>query len=285
MEQTMQSIDHHMGNADLHIRKTGWTDAEANLLWETAEEAGRQGLALKSVFEKIAGETGRRPNSIRNYYYAQVRERLDGAERAARFVPFEESEVVNLLEQVLRDRAQGHSVRSCLQRISQGDHSLMLRYQNKYRSLIKTRPNLVQQVVDQLNAEGIDVKPPEVKPRSRTSLSDALGNLSGAARQQGDPELIRALETIGDYLLGRRSGDSNGHSNAAVKIDLYRMALDEQRTAQLTLSESSIELIAPIKEFLALDRDSRMGCLDQFAKQVSERIGALEACLAVSDAE
>jgi hypothetical protein len=72
------------------------------------------GLPLKAVFERIARETGRRPNSIRNYYYAQVAKREGGGARTARFVPFTEQEVVGLMEQVLRDRAQGRSVRSCL---------------------------------------------------------------------------------------------------------------------------------------------------------------------------
>ena len=53
-------------------RRTGWSDDESRLLWETADEAQQQGLPLKAVFERIAEKTGRRPNSIRNYYYAQV---------------------------------------------------------------------------------------------------------------------------------------------------------------------------------------------------------------------
>ena len=62
-------------------RRSGWSEAENHLLWETADEAQQQGLPLKVVFERIAEQTGRRPNSIRNYYYAQVRERGDDAQR------------------------------------------------------------------------------------------------------------------------------------------------------------------------------------------------------------
>ena len=122
-------------------RRTGWSDDESRLLWETADEAQQQGLPLKAVFERIAEKTGRRPNSIRNYYYAQVQKREGGAQRPARFVPFTQQEVDWLMEQVLTARAQGQSVRSCLQALSGGDHSLMLRYQNKYRAVIKSRRN------------------------------------------------------------------------------------------------------------------------------------------------
>ena len=67
-------------------RHAGWSDAESNLLWETADEAQQQGLPLKSVFERIAEKTGRRPNSIRNYYYAQVRRQKGDEPLPQRFV-------------------------------------------------------------------------------------------------------------------------------------------------------------------------------------------------------
>ena len=127
-------------------RHSGWSEEESRLLWETADEAQQQGLPLKQVFERIAEQTGRRPNSIRNYYYAQVRQREGGRNPSPRFVPFEEEEVNGLVEQVLRARAAGRSVRACLQEMSGGDHSLMLRYQNKYRSVLKNRPELIEEV-------------------------------------------------------------------------------------------------------------------------------------------
>ena len=107
-------------------KRSGWSEAENQLLWETAEEAQHQGLPLKVVFERIAEQTGRRPNSIRNYYYAQVREQ-GGDQHPARFTPFTQQEVDWLMEQVLIARAAGQSVRACLQKLSGGDHSLMLR--------------------------------------------------------------------------------------------------------------------------------------------------------------
>ena len=74
-------------------RRSGWSEMENQLLWETADEAQQQGLPLKAVFERIAEQTGRRPNSIRNYYYAQVRQREEGDRHPARFVPITQQEV------------------------------------------------------------------------------------------------------------------------------------------------------------------------------------------------
>ncbi len=257
-------------------RRAGWSDSEANLLWETADEAQQQGLPLKSVFERIASETGRRPNSIRNYYYAQVQKRLGGDERPARFVPFTEDEVNSLMEEVLRARAKGHSVRSCLQRMADSDHSLMLRYQNKYRSIIKTRPELVSEIVGKLRGEGLDVYPPEVNHRSRTSLFDACRNLNDSARVKDDPELIRACETLTRFMLEPRETPQHNRSSLNVRLDLYRMALDDKQTALTQMSESAQELIGALKEFLGQSEKMREGQLNAFCASISERIGLLE---------
>ena len=233
-------------------RRTGWSESENQLLWETADEAQQQGLPLKAVFEQIAQATGRRPNSIRNYYYAQVRNREDGHVHAARFVPFTQEEVDWLMEQVLTARAAGQSVRSCLQKLSGGDHSLMLRYQNKYRAVIKSRPDYVRALVEKLNGEGVMCDAPQVNHRSRSDLSASCAQLTDEAQRSGDAELARACDVITKYLRQRRSAEEKPSAAAA-------------------------ELIAPIKDFLALPSEERVRELEPFCEDLAARIGAAEA--------
>ena len=254
-------------------RRAGWSEREANLLWEAADEAQQQGLPLKSVFEQIANHTGRRPNSIRNYYYAQVQKRLGDQPRPARFVPFTAGEVDQLMEQVLRARAQGHSVRSCLQRMAGGDHSLMLRYQNKYRSIIKSRPDLVNQVVDRLRAEGVDVHAPQVNHRPRTTLAEACDRLGESARLAEDPELVRACQALTRLIQEKRPA---APASLNVKLDLYRMALDDKQNTIQQLRESAHGLICALKEFLGQSQQIREDQLSAFCASISERIGLLE---------
>ncbi len=233
-------------------RRAGWSDTENKLLWETANEAQQQGLPLKAVFEQIARQTGRRPNSIRNYYYAQVREHDGGAERPARFVPFTQQEVDWLMEQVLVARSAGQSVRSCLQKLSGGDHSLMLRYQNKYRAVIKSRPDYVQDIVEKLKAQGVECETPRVNHRIRADLQQSGDVLVSEARRIGDRELAHACDVLAQYLQGRRAPADDG------------------------LAEAARDLIAPIKTFVALDSDARMEAAQAFCDDIARRIGALE---------
>ena len=237
-------------------RRAGWSEFENNLLWETADEAQQQGLPLKAVFERIAQQTGRRPNSIRNYYYAQVQKREGTAERTQRFVPFTQQEVDWLMEQVLIARAQGQSVRSCLQKLAEGDHSLMLRYQNKYRSVIKSRPEYVKQMVDRLNAEGVQCDTPKVNHRQRLDASEALNRLNAEAHAFGDADLARACETFTRYL---------------------RAAKCENAPEEMT--QAAQGLVDQVKLFLAASEEERANNLDAFCEQLSASVGRLEACL------
>lgn len=239
-------------------RRTGWSESENKLLWETADEAQQQGLPLKAVFEQIAIQTGRRPNSIRNYYYAQVRQREDGQERAARFIPFTQQEVDWLMEQVLIARAAGQSVRSCLQKLAGGDHSLMLRYQNKYRAMIKSRPEYVHDLVEKLNEQGVQCDEPQVNHRTRADIHESCRNMADEARRSGDAELARACDTITQYIRGLRAPAGDAQLSAAAR-----------------------ELIDPIKEFIALSPDQRNMAMDDFCADMSGRIGNIEALLPV----
>lgn len=237
-------------------RRTGWSESENKLLWETADEAQQQGLPLKAVFEQIARQTGRRPNSIRNYYYAQVRQHDDGTAHPARFVPFTQEEVDWLMEQVLVARAAGQSVRSCLQKLSGGDHSLMLRYQNKYRAVIKSRPEYVRDMVERLNAQGVACETPQVNHRARADLNESGELLVSEARRSGDAELARACDVLTQYLRGQRPS----HEQAAI-------------------AEAAQGLIAPIKEYIALDAQARAEAAEEFCGDMARRIGELEGLL------
>ncbi len=237
-------------------KRSGWSDYENKLLWETADEAQQEGLPLKTVFERISEKTGRRPNSIRNYYYAQVRQREGDNCHTARFVPFTQQEVDELMEKVLRARAAGQSVRSCLQEISGGDHSLMLRYQNKYRSIIKSRPEYVQHMVDELNAQGVECITPHVNHRPRADMRGACDSLEKTAHIQGDAELARSIQVLAKHLSGER--------------DLER----EER-----LHECTRAVLDHVRGFVVKDAKERTETMDEFCAVLVARIDELEAAV------
>ena len=68
--------------------------------------------------------TGRKPNSVRNYYYTVLcRQSPAEAASVARFTPFTPSEMEQLLRDVLCAQAEGGSVRACALQLAEGDRA------------------------------------------------------------------------------------------------------------------------------------------------------------------
>ncbi len=121
----------------------------------------RNGKNLTQIFKDYAIKSGKATGTVRNIYYALVKlserdeqftkEHLDGKPlTAGKIRPFEKEQEAWLIQTVDKARAQGRSVRSVINEMSNGDVKLALRYQNKYRSaLTKQREN------DKLNSGAI----------------------------------------------------------------------------------------------------------------------------------
>ncbi len=139
------------------LSKSGWEASETELLFAEVENARREGKPLKMVFDKVAKATGRKPNSIRNYYYNKIKNMPDDEtlDRQTAFTPFKKEQIWDLMVTVLGAQARGISVRACTLALGNGDKKEMLRYQNKYRSVIKNNPVLVKQVMDYMKEKNI----------------------------------------------------------------------------------------------------------------------------------
>ena len=151
---------------DITLR-TGWKDEEKLLLWDEVKKAQKIGTPLKRVFETVAARTGRKPNSVRNYYYMKVKETGEIEQKPASFTPFTREEIYMLLRELLAAAARGESIRGASMRLAGGDKTLMLRYQNKYRSLIKNARPLIEKVMADMDRENI----PHINPYETTRQS------------------------------------------------------------------------------------------------------------------
>ncbi len=138
----------------------GWTKAEDAALLAACEAARKRCQPLKTAFDEIASSLHRRPNSVRNHYYTQLKP-VERAEPA--FRPFSDEETEQLLKTVLLAQSKGQSVRACTLEMANGDTRRMLRYQNKYRALLKAQPEKVLAVRRELTEQGHAVPDPFVR--------------------------------------------------------------------------------------------------------------------------
>ena len=271
----------------------GWQKQEIELLETCVSEGAKSGESLRSVFERVAEQLGRKPNSIRNFYYAQLRENEEGGERTLPFETFAPNEVEQLIEQVLTARAQGMSVRACVRKLSGGDKTLMLRYQNKYRSTVRTRPDLVERVMQRLASEGIPYVSP-YPPQGDGIQADALPTLKTRAQAADDARLsgfFEGLEHLLDLALAAQQPaqevstpvrDSDALRRAdrlSPRCDMLRIALDDEQQRMTRLREETGGMVTLIKEYVALPPQGRMAQADFFCQQAAARLSAVEAAM------
>lgn len=185
--------------ATVHPRG-GWQQEENDLLFGAVKEAAAEGTPLRDVFVQVGEQLNRKPNSIRNYYYAKVKETPELAPSKNTFRAFEPEELHSLLRDVLMAKGRGESVRACVIRRANGDRSAMLRYQNKYRSVLKNKPELLKEVAQELRREGLPCPDEAVMYRrySPAAQTKGLPMLPGGWEQE--PGVNAVLEGLGMLL-------------------------------------------------------------------------------------
>lgn len=131
-----------------------WDDESVKMLFHEVEKVKETGGAIKNAFASFAVKQNRQPNSVRNYYYAEI-SRLHADEGRAKdlgidlkkhqkseFAFFSKEEKDKIVDKIQEKLNQGCSVRKACYLLSGGDVKEMLRMQNKYRS--ETRSNVLQ---------------------------------------------------------------------------------------------------------------------------------------------
>lgn len=135
------------------MKKGIWKNQEVKDLFSTVENYKNDNKALKEAFVCHAKKYGRKPNSVRNYYYHEIDNLASDSPRLKKLgidlekhqkseiAYFSEAEEKALMERIDRMVKDGVSVRKACLALSNGDVSKMLRYQNKYRNfLAKQKP-------------------------------------------------------------------------------------------------------------------------------------------------
>jgi len=222
--------------------KGGWQQQEIDLLFSAVSEAADKGKPLRDVFAEVGTALSRKPNSIRNFYYARVREMPELAVRQTPFRSFTPEEVHDLLRHVLIGRGRGQSVRACVTQLANGDRAGMLRYQNKYRSILKNKPEMLMEVAQELRMEGLPC-PENVAACRRYERASRPGD--AVARLQphlADPAVRSMVENL--LSLMERTQETDGAvpyqkwaearreaDRLKVEVDLLKIALEDARSA------------------------------------------------------
>lgn len=270
----------------------GWSSEEEALLLANAENCRVNGRPLREAFVSFAAETGRKPNSIRNHYYMMIKERgITAAEGSGRsFLPFNDAEVVSLLRAFLTAQTMGESVRACALRIGSGDNKAMLRYQNKYRSVLKKKPDLVLRIVHELRQEGV----PAINPYDRRKTMEIFGNENDDGHEVIScvSQLVNELSELDEVnaetffkslgaLVSAASVRKNAHNNA------LKRHIERQNETIKAQDENFKRLLSVFRRLIRLNYDfinqsnvKKVSSLSAYINELAQNVDECEKLMA-----
>lgn len=169
--------------------ENNWTINQTKELFALVNSAVEGGKGLKSAFTEMANKCGRSLNSVRNYYYSQLK-MFDLVPSLAadlgitvvksareQFELFTEDEINSLMRKILIGKANGISVRGTINSIST-DSKEALRLQNKYRSMVAHHKNKVTAIMNELSKENIKHYNPYTKQINDGTVKSGLTKLN-----------------------------------------------------------------------------------------------------------
>jgi len=290
-----------MGTSKTKHSRAGWSPGEDAQLFSLAAEAQKKKTPLRAVFDEVAMRTGRKPNSVRNYYYMRVRNGAEpGFTHKRAFAPFTEEESLLLLEEVLRAQAQGESVRACTLRLAGGNDKAMLRYQNKYRSLLKNDAALVKQAMAEMEKRGVPAVDPYAVPTGRPRVGRPRKNAPSSPRA-GETAILEQLRSVEgldvDALLlslGTRAQSAvnganaardggrqdNGHSALLSENEALKTRLSALQTRYGTLLSCFTQLVRLNASFLSQNSLLRVSSLSGYVRDLESNMQRCERVMA-----
>ena len=120
-----------------------------------------RGESLSQIFSKYANLTKKSKGTIRNLYYSIAKLSASDEDFSKTYLngkvievekkeDFSSIEERKLIEDILTLKGEGKSVRKAVGILAKGDERLALRYQNKFRATIKSKPKMVNEIIGAL---------------------------------------------------------------------------------------------------------------------------------------
>lgn len=233
-----------------------WKDEEVKKLFSHIEECSRKKMALTKAFQLYAQMSGRKPNSVRNYYYAELNELEHNQERAQRLgidlklhtksKPkfFTEEEVRLQIGEIIKLKNFGYSVRKACLKIAGNNLEEMVRLQNKYRTLLKNNPEFLKELENEVAKKDLQTKelPNNIVqiPKKKTRLTESEIN----SLFLGLVKLVKntAKQEATEYIK-----EETQLANNALRQALVQLSNKEQELQEI---KRSFELLKTEKELL-----------------------------------
>lgn len=217
----------------------GWQFDEAkdflNFVFEN------QNKSFLWLFENWATKSSRQPFSVRNYFYKLCKFLKQNKDFCAKLglssqnlntlfsKHFNKDDEVWLLTQILPTKNQ-KSVRSACLNLACGDAFKMVRYQNKFRNLVKRKKDLVQNVMEKLVKQKIAIRNPYEK---QNIISISQNNLSQSDLQGLFMGLVRLVKNDLNQKLELKSKNEKQELNTKLRQTTTDLKAEQNKVQKL----------------------------------------------------
>ena len=220
-----------------------WTDEEVIKLFRFIEDGKKQNHNLSGMFSLYAKLTNRKPNSVRNYYYAELNELENNKERRKNLgidislhqkveqKEFTEDETENLVLEILRLTSKGISVRKACMQLADGDIDKMVRLQNKFRAVVVKNKSLYEKCLEKLNMEVPNKR--QAKPNNVVSFVNPKNLLSDSDINSLFMGLVKLVQKQTEERVIRENGGIGGKANEALKRMIIKINEKEKEIKNL----------------------------------------------------
>jgi len=279
-----------------------------SLMKEEVGKARDNRMPIIRAFEAVAQRTGLKSNTIRNYYYRYLHVHEDkqtvpvgtagsNGDESPIGRPFTPEETRELMKAMLLAQARGESVRGCANRLSNGDKRILIRLQNKYRSIIAREPDYVNNLINEMAAAGLPAYNPYTREKDKPGRYGSMdGNASGDELVGLISQFTSNMKGIGgnvlrDFVKGLRDisslaarGARRGGRDSAVLEkerelkDLYnRLVLLEARAEREqqesnTLRSRYRSLVQLNRQFVELPDVEKLSALNAYVSKLQSHI-------------
>ena len=246
-----------------------WKDDEVKSLFSHVEKCTQKGETLSQAFMSYAKMSGRKPNSVRNYYYAELAALGDDTakqlslgislENHPKSSPnfFSEEEAKNSMAQIDNLLKKGYSVRKACLTLAKGDIAQMVRLQNKYRTMNKKQPE-------------------QTFPSNVIAMPQKTMRLTDAEINSLFLGLVKLIKTSAKQELGLTFQKETESANAALRQTLVNLSNKEQQYEKLKksfdlLKMENHKLDEKMKQLRTLGAEAqKMNALQNYAKKINK---------------
>ena len=272
-----------------------WKDDEVIKLFRFIENGKNQNKCLSILFSEFASLTNRMPNSVRNYYYAELNCLQNDKARQKKLnidlnlhqkvdqKEFLNEETKQLVMEILKQTSKGLSVRKACLNLADGDINKMVRFQNKFRTVVLKDKNLYESCLNELKNQGVNVK--NKLPNNVISMPDRRNILTESDINSLFLGLVKLVKKQATMQVNTNLKQECERANEALRKTLVELSEKENELKMLrkqfkVLNMQNNKLVEEVKQLRGknaelITKQNKLSALKKFTQRYENKINEI----------